>query len=56
MGGTKIRMKNFAHYIMKEINYELPVGAVLHDITAGPDRYSMYKVRDMSYLHFSNSK
>lgn len=44
MGGTNIRMKNFAHFIMKEINYELPVGAELHDITAEPNRYAMYKV------------
>lgn len=44
MGGTNSRMKNFAHFIMKKINYELPVGAQLYNITEGPNRYAMYKV------------
>jgi len=44
MGGTPKRMENFAHYIMNEINYKLPAGTQLQDISAFSYRYSMYKV------------
>lgn len=44
MGGTPKRMENFAHFIMGEINYKLPAGTQLQDISAFSYRYSMYKV------------
>ncbi|XP_044004287.1 uridine phosphorylase 1-like [Aphidius gifuensis] len=44
MGGTSKRMELFANYIMKEINYELPCGTTLLDISQNSYRYSMYKV------------
>lgn len=44
MGGTSKRMELFANYIMKEINYELPCGTTLLDISQSSYRYSMYKV------------
>ncbi|CAH0553327.1 unnamed protein product [Brassicogethes aeneus] len=42
MGGTPQRMENFAHYVMKEIDFNLPIGATLIDLSQY--RYSMYKV------------
>ncbi|XP_055851087.1 uridine phosphorylase 1-like isoform X1 [Episyrphus balteatus] len=44
MGGTPRRMEQFAHFIMKEIDYTLPVGTQLQDISEFSYRYSMYKV------------
>ncbi|XP_034939775.1 uridine phosphorylase 1-like [Chelonus insularis] len=44
MGGTPKRMESFAYYIMNEINYKLPTGTALLDITQKSHRYSMYKV------------
>lgn len=44
MGGTPKRMENFAHFIMDEIEYKLPAGTQLLDISAFSYRYSMYKV------------
>lgn len=44
MGGTKKRMEAFAHYIKKEIGYEIPMGTELADICHHASRYSMYKI------------
>lgn len=44
MGGTPSRMKAFANFIIQEIEYELPVGSQLDDISAAGHRYSMYKI------------
>ncbi|CAL4082258.1 unnamed protein product, partial [Meganyctiphanes norvegica] len=44
MGGTPKRMEGFAHYIMKQIDYKLPSGTQLYDISRMSYRYSMYKV------------
>ncbi|XP_043217276.1 uridine phosphorylase 1-like [Amphibalanus amphitrite] len=44
MGGTPRRMEQFAHFIMKEIGYQLPTGAQLLDISLHSYRYSMFKV------------
>lgn len=44
MGGPQKRMEAFAHYIMKEINYVIPVGTELADISHKGNRYSMYKI------------
>ncbi|XP_037094740.1 uridine phosphorylase 1-like isoform X2 [Pollicipes pollicipes] len=44
MGGTPRRMKQFAHFIMGEIGFELPTGTQLLDISQLSYRYSMYKV------------
>lgn len=43
-GGTPKRMKEFALYLMKELNHKLPTGTELSDIAAQGLRYSMYKV------------
>lgn len=45
MGGTTNRMKNFAEYIMKEIDFKLPTGCQLQDIAESANRYVMYKVK-----------
>lgn len=50
MGGTTNRMQAFAEFMMKEIGYELPLGAQLVDITASANRYAMYKVRQSFFL------
>ncbi|XP_045482741.1 uridine phosphorylase 1-like isoform X2 [Harmonia axyridis] len=42
MGGTPGRMKNFAHLLMDELDYKLPVGSEISEITSY--RFSMYKV------------
>ncbi|XP_022919846.1 uridine phosphorylase 1-like [Onthophagus taurus] len=44
MGGTPKRMKDFAHYIMKEIGHKLPTGTCLSDISQYSYRYSMFKI------------
>ena len=45
IGGTSSRMENFARYIMKELDYKLPTGATLQDLSAAGHRFCMYKVR-----------
>ncbi|XP_044761571.1 uridine phosphorylase 1-like [Coccinella septempunctata] len=42
MGGTPSRMKTFAYHIMDVLDYKLPVGAVISEITNY--RFSLYKV------------
>ena len=44
IGGTSARMENFARYIMGEINYKLPTGATLQDLSSAGHRFCMYKV------------
>ncbi|XP_034939776.1 uridine phosphorylase 1-like [Chelonus insularis] len=44
MGGAAKRMEDFAHYVMNEIDYKLPVGTTLLDLTQKSQRFSMYKV------------
>jgi len=44
IGGTSSRMENFARYIMKELDYKLPTGATLQDLSAAGHRFCMYKV------------
>lgn len=44
MGGTPKRMKEFADYIMEEINFILPTGTQLQDICMHSYRYSLYKI------------
>ncbi|ODN04894.1 Uridine phosphorylase 1 [Orchesella cincta] len=43
IGGTPKRMEEFAYYIMKEIDYKIPSGTQLLDISQFSYRYSMYK-------------
>ena len=44
IGGTSSRMENFARYIMKELDYKLPTGATLQDLSVAGHRFCMYKV------------
>jgi len=44
MGGTPHRMELFANYIGKIIDFSLPTGACLNDISKNSHRYSMFKV------------
>ena len=44
IGGTSSRMENFARYIMKELDYKLPTGATLQDLSTAGHRFCMYKV------------
>lgn len=44
MGGSNQRMKEFAYYLKDVLNYELPTGATLQDLTEKSKRFSMYKV------------
>lgn len=44
MGGTPERMKNFAHYVLKELGNKLPTGTTLYNISEHSHRYAMYKV------------
>lgn len=44
MGGTSKRMENFAHFIMDELDYKLPTGQRLDDISYLSYRYCLYKV------------
>lgn len=44
MGGTPHRMELFANYIGKVIDFTLPTGACLNDISKNSHRYSMFKV------------
>lgn len=44
MGGTPNRMKEFAHFIKKEINYKLPSGVDLRDISEYSNRFCMFKI------------
>ena len=44
IGGTSSRMEDFAHYIMKELDYKLPTGTALQDLTSAGHRFCMYKV------------
>ena len=44
MGGSPKRMEDFANYIMREIDYKLPAGTQLQDISAHSYRYCLYKV------------
>ncbi|XP_066599918.1 uridine phosphorylase 1-like [Prorops nasuta] len=44
MGGSSKRMEIFAHYIMDELDYKLPTGTTLLDISQPAYRYAMYKV------------
>lgn len=43
-GGSPTRMKNFAYFIAKEINYKLPAGQDFCNISGGSDRYVLYKI------------
>lgn len=44
MGGSAHRMEIFAHYIMELLDYKLPVGSKLEDMTIKAHRYSFFKV------------
>ncbi|XP_044257979.1 uridine phosphorylase 1-like [Tribolium madens] len=44
MGGTANRMKHLAQYLKTEMNFELPTGTSLCDLTENSHRFSMYKV------------
>jgi len=44
MGGTPQRMENFAHFMRKELGYQIPTGTALVDISKHSHRYAMYKV------------
>lgn len=44
IGGTSSRMEDFARYIMKELDYKLPTGTALQDLTSAGHRFCMYKV------------
>ena len=44
MGGTRERMRDFAHYLLKELEIQLPTGTELQDISGHSHRYAMYKV------------
>jgi uridine phosphorylase len=44
LGGTPRRMKQFALYLMDELDLKLPTGTQLMDISQHSYRYSMYKV------------
>ncbi|EEZ98937.1 uridine phosphorylase 1 [Tribolium castaneum] len=44
MGGTAKRMEHLAQYLQSEINYELPIGTSLCDLTEKSHRFAMYKV------------
>jgi uridine phosphorylase len=39
IGGTSQRMEDFAHYIMKELDYKLPTGSCLQDLSKHSHRY-----------------
>ncbi|XP_045207548.1 uridine phosphorylase 2-like [Mercenaria mercenaria] len=43
-GGSPNRMKKFAEFMVKEIDYQIPAGMALKDISHGSDRYVLYKV------------
>jgi uridine phosphorylase len=44
MGGSARRMHNFALYIKDLIDYPIPAGLTLQNISEITDRYAMYKV------------
>lgn len=44
LGGQPSRMLKFAKYVQKLLNFEMPIGQDLKDITREGDRYSLYKV------------
>ncbi|XP_055381205.1 uridine phosphorylase 1-like [Condylostylus longicornis] len=44
MGGTTNRMKNFAEFITKELQFNFPVGTQLLDLCEKGNRFAMYKV------------
>lgn len=44
VGGTTKRMADFAQYMTYELNYKLPPGTALYDISGNSYRFSMYKV------------
>ncbi|CAB4054680.1 udp [Lepeophtheirus salmonis] len=44
MGGTEHRMESFAKYLVKELNYKLPKGVCLENISLSSHRFAMYKV------------
>ena len=43
MGGSASRIKNFAFYMLEELNLKLPTGQTLVNLVEGTDRYVMYK-------------
>lgn len=43
-GGSPNRMRSFAEYMVKALNYKMPAGQDLCDIAHGSDRYVLYKV------------
>ncbi|KAJ8307511.1 hypothetical protein KUTeg_015595 [Tegillarca granosa] len=43
-GGSPSRMEKFAFYMVEQLNYKLPAGHTLLDISKGSDRYVLYKV------------
>lgn len=44
MGGSARRMETVALYMAKQINYKVPAGQALVNISADTDRFAMYKV------------
>ncbi|CAH1774885.1 unnamed protein product [Owenia fusiformis] len=44
IGGSPRRMERFAHFLVKELGYNVPSGLALENITNATDRYAMYKV------------
>jgi len=51
MGGSSTRMKNFAHALIKELNFELPAGVGLVNIIENCDRYVMYKTGPVLFVN-----
>ena len=37
-------MEYFAHFMLKELGYNLPAGTTLENIARATDRYAMFKV------------
>jgi uridine phosphorylase len=56
LGGTPKRMEQFAYFIMKEIEYELPPGTILNDISKSSHRYAMFKVGPILSVSVSVAK
>ena len=43
MGGSASRIKNFAFYMLDQLELKLPTGQTLVNLIEGTDRYVMYK-------------
>ena len=44
MGGTAKRMQRFANYVKEKLDFQIPMGLDLKDISKLADRYSLYKL------------